>query len=116
MIPNSLLERPVALVSGVSRPSDSDLHHSVGLKKPFFDGPSERRAMGIFQAAEISIDGVRVRVKVNHAQRPTFADRPQDGKRTQVVAANRQWDGAGFHDPSEGMPGCSRENAQGQLG
>jgi len=63
-----------------------------------------------FKPPEISIDGVRVRVKSGIMPSGRFWPTAlKDGKANSGGRPpNRQWDGAGFHDPSEEMPGCSQ--------
>ena len=43
--PEALLAGPVEVVGRVAGPSDPYLHHPIGIQKPFFNGPSKRRAV-----------------------------------------------------------------------
>src|SRR5947207_2154903 len=51
--------------------------------------------MGVLEAAEIGVPGVRMGVEMHHAERATFGDGAHDGQRDQVVAAGRQRHRAG---------------------
>ena len=74
----------------IHRPPNADLHHAPGIEDALLNGAAERRAMGIFEAAEILVIEIGMSVEMDHADGPLFADGAQDGERAQMIAARRQ--------------------------
>ena len=84
------LSRPVLLVGRIHRAADADLDHPFRIDQPLLDGAAERRAVGVFLAAEIAVAGVGMGVEMNDADRPLAGDGAQDRQGDQMVAAGRE--------------------------
>ena len=66
------------IVEIVHRAAQADLHGALGIEHALLDGAPERRAMRIFEAAEIAVIEVGMGIEMDHADRPLLADRAQD--------------------------------------
>ena len=84
------LRRQVLLVGGIHRAAHADLDRPLGIDQALLDGAAERRAVGVFLAAEIAVAGVGMGVEMDQADRPLAGDRAQDRQGDQMVAAGRQ--------------------------
>ena len=71
----------------VDRASNADLDNGIGIEQLFFDSAPKRRSVRVGIVAEIGIVGVRVRVEMDHGDRPLLRDGAKRGQRGQVVAA-----------------------------
>ena len=81
---------PILLVGRIHRAADADLDHPLRVDQPLLDGAAERRAMGIFLAAEIAVAGVGMGVEMHDPDRPLAGDRAQDRQGDEMIAAGRQ--------------------------
>ncbi len=68
--------------------TNADLNHPFGIQQPLFDGAAERRAVGVFEAAEIAVEQIGVGVKVDHAKGGIFGKGAQDRQGNQVITAD----------------------------
>ena len=86
-----MLLAPGVFGIAIKRTTDADLYGAFGIEQAFFNGASKRRAVCVLEAAEVTVPGVGVRVKVHHAQGAGLLNqRAHDRQRHQMVAANGQ--------------------------
>ena len=87
---DALVERPVALVGGIHRSANADLHHALRIEDAVLDRAAEGRAVGELLAAEIVVARVGMSIHMDHAERTLLPERAQDRIGDDVVAADRQ--------------------------
>src|SRR5436189_28464 len=82
------------VLGAVERPADPDLDHPPRVHVPLLHRAAERRAVEELRA-EVLVPGVRVGVEVDDAERAVATrERPEDGQRDRMVAADADGQGA----------------------
>ena len=78
--------RPAVFIRGEQRAANTDLHRPSRVENPLFHGAAKRGAVGKALTAKIAVVGVRMGIKMDHAQRLIPSQRPQNRQGGEMVA------------------------------